>query len=472
MMWIRVGIPGPIVPPGRRQGQDERRGRPGEPRHAAAAAAEAVAVCRIFWQDKNVSRQAGDHRGVGSATRCRTCEAAVTSAAGQIMKAHPLRGPRGRKAAWMRVQSRKGSCRDCPLGAPSERCLGTGKASGRCGDWVWFVRNGKQLRRRWVKPKDPCTPKQRRCRARLGSVSAAYSDELTEGQQKACIAKGAKRPCRPRLGPSGNQTGQQYWVHKELKGKTGSRRRKKVQITQVPRLQALTTKFGSEVPQRQALTRTTWEPHRQHSGDTPAQHRPNTPQRKRDKGRMEKAEGRRKWEGDASEVLQNQRLTTETRCRGAARGRTFPVFRRPRCRRRRGRSVVVFAPQHRTSPMFGTFVRELRARRRLGLREFCQEHGHDPSNWSKIEREVVPPPHDEPTLRAWAKQLGLKPGTDDWLKFFDYAAVGAGRIPDRILADKKLTAHLPALFRILSGHTPLRKDQEKLLAIIQGAPRR
>ena len=40
---------------------------------------------------------------------------------------------------------------------------------------------------------------------------------------------------------------------------------------------------------------------------------------------------------------------------------------------------------------------------------------------------MLPPPRDEDTLRTWAKQLGLKQGSDDWLKFFDYAAVDAGR---------------------------------------------
>ena len=122
--------------------------------------------------------------------------------------------------------------------------------------------------------------------------------------------------------------------------------------------------------------------------------------------------------------------------------------------------------------MFGTFIKELRTRRQLGLREFCLEHGHDPSNWSKIEREVLPPPRDEHTLRAWAKQLGLKPGWDDWLNFFDYAAVGAGRIPDHILEDKELAAHLPAFFRALSGRKPPREERQKLLAIIQGTRRR
>ena len=44
----------------------------------------------------------------------------------------------------------------------------------------------------------------------------------------------------------------------------------------------------------------------------------------------------------------------------------------------------------------------------------------------------------------------------------------ASRIPDRILEDKELTAHLPAFFRTLSGQKPSREDMEKLLGIIKG----
>jgi hypothetical protein len=49
--------------------------------------------------------------------------------------------------------------------------------------------------------------------------------------------------------------------------------------------------------------------------------------------------------------------------------------------------------------------------------------------------------------------------------------VDAGRIPDRILEDKELAAHLPAFFRTLSGQKPSRHDMEKLLGIIKGTCR-
>src|SRR5258708_19184876 len=121
--------------------------------------------------------------------------------------------------------------------------------------------------------------------------------------------------------------------------------------------------------------------------------------------------------------------------------------------------------------MFGEFIKQIRERRRLGLREFCLENGYDPSNWSKIEREVLRPPRDEDTLRIWGKQLGLKQGSDDWLKFFDYAAVDSGRIPDYVLKDEKLVAQLPAFFRTLSGQKPPSEDLEKLVTLIRSANR-
>lgn len=130
--------------------------------------------------------------------------------------------------------------------------------------------------------------------------------------------------------------------------------------------------------------------------------------------------------------------------------------------------VVIVLP-HTNDAMFGEFIKQIRERQRLGLREFCLENGYDPSNWSKIEREVLSPPRDEDTLRTWAKQLGLEQGSDDWLKFFDYAAVDSGRIPDYILQDEKLVAQLPVFFRTISGQKPSREDLEKLVELIRSA---
>jgi len=65
-------------------------------------------------------------------------------------------------------------------------------------------------------------------------------------------------------------------------------------------------------------------------------------------------------------------------------------------------------------------------------------------------------------------QARVGPGSDHWLKFFEYAAVDAGRIPDHILEDEKLATHLPTFFRALSGQKPSREELDKLLDIIKG----
>jgi hypothetical protein len=93
-------------------------------------------------------------------------------------------------------------------------CFDPAVKSGRCGDWVWYVWNGEQWRRRWVKGFDPKTARQRAWRAHLAAASKAYNELLTKEQQDACIAAGTRRRTRPRLGQSGTQTGQQYWVGK------------------------------------------------------------------------------------------------------------------------------------------------------------------------------------------------------------------------------------------------------------------
>jgi len=103
--------------------------------------------------------------------------------------------------------------------------------------------------------------------------------------------------------------------------------------------------------------------------------------------------------------------------------------------------------------MFGQFIKEIRSRQRLGLREFCLQHGHDASNWSKIERGILLPPKDEAILIEWAGQLD------------------AGRIPDYILTDKELVAKLPVFLRTLSGQKPSKEDLENLLEIIRRSHR-
>ena len=118
---------------------------------------------------------------------------------------------------------------------------------------------------------------------------------------------------------------------------------------------------------------------------------------------------------------------------------------------------------------FGRFVREKRLELGLTLRKFCRNHGYDCGNFSKIERGVFPAPQRRPELERLAQALGLAERSDDWLLFFDLAAVSAGRIPQDILNDEQLASKLPLVFRTISGKPLSEKSLRRLAEVVRRA---
>ena len=100
---------------------------------------------------------------------------------------------------------------------------------------------------------------------------------------------------------------------------------------------------------------------------------------------------------------------------------------------------------------FGELVKDLRIAQQKTLRQFCHENGLDPSNWSKIERGVNPPPKDEDTLAKWASLLGVEPESEAWADFMIQAEVSRGNIPREVMDDEKLLKKLPVFFRTVRG---------------------
>jgi transcriptional regulator with XRE-family HTH domain len=119
---------------------------------------------------------------------------------------------------------------------------------------------------------------------------------------------------------------------------------------------------------------------------------------------------------------------------------------------------------HRTANLFGSYFKELRAKKRLGLRDFCREVEYDPSNWSKIERGLAKPPSNPETLGKWARAVGLEPTMPEWQVFLDLAALANGEIPPDLLADEDLAPLLPAFFRTVRGEKP---TEDELRAIAE-----
>jgi transcriptional regulator with XRE-family HTH domain len=117
---------------------------------------------------------------------------------------------------------------------------------------------------------------------------------------------------------------------------------------------------------------------------------------------------------------------------------------------------------------FGEYFRELRARLNMPLRQFCLANGYDAGNISKLERGLLPPPSEE-KLRDYAHALRIKKGSDEWINFFDLAAVSRREIPSDIMADERLVKRLPLVFRTLRGQKVDEKNLDALVDKIKKA---
>jgi len=98
---------------------------------------------------------------------------------------------------------------------------------------------------------------------------------------------------------------------------------------------------------------------------------------------------------------------------------------------------------------FGELLKKYRLDRGLSLREFCEKHGFDAGNHSKLERSRFPAPDSEERIEAYATALGINKGGDEWFMLFDAAAAERGRLPADLLTDAETIEKLPALFRTI-----------------------
>lgn len=122
--------------------------------------------------------------------------------------------------------------------------------------------------------------------------------------------------------------------------------------------------------------------------------------------------------------------------------------------------------------MFGELIKQIRSQKRLGLREFCIAADCDPSNWSKIERGLLPPPQDEEVLNRIVTILGLAETSKEHDLIFDYAAIDAGKLPKYVLEDDELVKRLPVFFRTATGKKPTEEDLRALAEILMTAQTR
>lgn len=115
--------------------------------------------------------------------------------------------------------------------------------------------------------------------------------------------------------------------------------------------------------------------------------------------------------------------------------------------------------------IFGEFIRNLRLERLLTLREFCRLASLDPSNWSKIERGLSPPPKSKHVLQGISETLNIEEGSEEYNTLFDLAAIS--HIPTDLVPNQRVVKKLPVFFRTIRGEKPSREELEELLKMLK-----
>ena len=105
---------------------------------------------------------------------------------------------------------------------------------------------------------------------------------------------------------------------------------------------------------------------------------------------------------------------------------------------------------------FGEEVKALRLKRDISLREFCRRLALDASNWSKVERGLLPPTQDEEKLKKIAEVLEID--SEKLTELKDLASIDSGIIPKDILSDKEVFDALPMFFRTIRSEKPTKEE--------------
>jgi hypothetical protein len=191
------------------------------------------------------------------------------------------------------------------------------------------MRDGRQQRHLYVKPKDPRTSRQRLWRAGFGAAAKHYSHSMPDEQREARVPAGAKLRSRPRLGQSGPLTGQQYSIRKEYATKARESERPRE-----PKLkQSIPTAQKAQIGlQTKGVSLSTSDLRRGMSGVPPGQDRGDTRRPTKREGARKHKEGGRWIIMAAPELRQPHRLARSrgvrhrntcraVRWRGASRNR-------------------------------------------------------------------------------------------------------------------------------------------------------
>lgn len=120
---------------------------------------------------------------------------------------------------------------------------------------------------------------------------------------------------------------------------------------------------------------------------------------------------------------------------------------------------------------FGQLVKSHRVKLGVSLRQFCMQTGFDAAYVSRIENNLIPAPESADKLKGLARSLRISIDTEEWVDFFDLAAISRREIPaDISIESREARDLLPVFYRTLRKRSISKGEAELLLRLIKGQP--
>jgi transcriptional regulator with XRE-family HTH domain len=107
---------------------------------------------------------------------------------------------------------------------------------------------------------------------------------------------------------------------------------------------------------------------------------------------------------------------------------------------------------------FSEFIKTKRLDKRMTLREFCEQSGFDPSNWSKVERGIGEVPKSNQALEKVKAALELNDAEYEVMR--DLALIDS--FPEDLRPADDILEKLPAFFRGLRDGQQMSELMEHL----------
>ena len=114
---------------------------------------------------------------------------------------------------------------------------------------------------------------------------------------------------------------------------------------------------------------------------------------------------------------------------------------------------------------FGEYLKHLRAKQKISLREFARRLDMDADNISKMERGLLLPPQDEAILYEYGEVLEIPQDSEEMKRLITLAAVESERFSQEVLENRQLLEKLPILFRTATGS---KLEQQKIMKFLEG----